>query len=486
MKKVFSRLKLFKELPIINLFFIAIMIPFLRLIIKFNYDNDFWFTINQGRYVLEHGFPIKAINVIHNLDFLYQSWGSGVLFYLVYNYLGNYGIIALLIIVMELTSFFFYKLCYVISEDKRKSLIVTIIVMILYNFYFSVTRPHIFTILNLVIMFYLFESYFKTFEKKYLYFLPVLSLLEINMHGIYFIVLLVIMFPYLLSTFKFKIGNIVSAGCRKREIFITYFFMLLTGLINPYGINTIIYGFSSYSSSSLMNNVIVELLAPNFHKSFGKVIIITILLLYIIYFKSDKKIHFRYYLFLIGTSYLALDGVKSFSLFIVSSGFPLAFMLKNTYKEKKYSKFYCLFHSALACIIIITLCININVNDDINIKKYADYLDNVADKEKTKLYTNFFDGSYMEWRGYLCYIDPRAEVFLKSNNHQEDILKEYFELQYLDFNYQEFLDKYEFDYLLLNKKDDTLYKLLLVKNEKYNIILEDESYALYQRIVENY
>ena len=59
-------------------FGINILIPFFNLVINFVFDNDFWFTINQGRYVIENGFPIKAINSIHDIDFLYQRWVHGI------------------------------------------------------------------------------------------------------------------------------------------------------------------------------------------------------------------------------------------------------------------------------------------------------------------------------------------------------------------------------------------------------------------------
>ena len=66
-----KKLKLFlKKIPCINLFCILALIPILRYVFPFTFDNDFWFTINQGRYILENSFPIKAIGTIHNLDFM--------------------------------------------------------------------------------------------------------------------------------------------------------------------------------------------------------------------------------------------------------------------------------------------------------------------------------------------------------------------------------------------------------------------------------
>ena len=89
----------------------------------------------------------------------------------------------------------------------------------------------------------------------------------------------------------------------------------------------------------------------------------------------------------------------------------------------------------------------------------------------------------MEYMGYKCYIDPRAEVFYKSNNKKEDILVEYVNLGTL-VNPKNFLEKYNFDYLLVSKSDSLYYYL---KNLNYSIIYEvdypdnaSNSYRLYK------
>ena len=151
-KNIIKKLKL-KPIPSYQIVFFIVVVCFLHTI-GFRYDNDFWFTINQGRYVLNEGFPTTTIFSIHTFDFVYQSWGSGVIYYLTYQYLGLYGIIALIEIVSILTCYFFYKLCFLVSNNKRKSLLFTLLALLLY-ISFIVTRPHIFTVLNLVIMLYL-------------------------------------------------------------------------------------------------------------------------------------------------------------------------------------------------------------------------------------------------------------------------------------------------------------------------------------------
>ena len=479
-KRIINKLKL-KPLPSFQIAYLTILMVFFRLL-NFRYDNDFWFTINQGRYVIEHSFPRVAINSIHNIDFLYQSWGTGTLFYLIYNYLGLYGMIFLIICVSLLTLYFFYKLCFLVSNNKRGSIIMTLITSVFYSFYIT-TRPHMFTVLNLVLMLYLLENYIRKDNVKYLYFLPLIALFQINMHGIYFILLLIILTPYLINSFKFNIYNIKSTGYRKKPLFIVFLCMLLVGFINPYGYKTIIYGFSAYQSSSLFNSTILELMALNFHNAIDKVFIITIIVTYVLHFTKLKDRPIRYTLLLLGTSYLAFDALKSFYLFAFCSLFPLALLFKknkNDY-DKTFSKTYHIFHLSVTIILCICSILIIKKPQEVNFVSFIDYLDkNVTNKEEMKLFTDYFDGSYAEYRGYYCYLDPRGEIFLKSNHNEVDIYEEFDKVLRFEINYKDFIDKYKFDYMLVKNKSTMGY---IMKYDSYNYynVLEDDNHTLYKR-----
>ena len=81
-------------------YFILFIIPILFFVMEnFVIDNDFWFTIAEGKYVLKKGFPHTVpFTIYNNLDFIYQSWGTGVIFYLIHKYFGLYALLASIII----------------------------------------------------------------------------------------------------------------------------------------------------------------------------------------------------------------------------------------------------------------------------------------------------------------------------------------------------------------------------------------------------
>ena len=88
------------------------------------------------------------------------------------------------------------------------------------------------------------------------------------------------------------------------------------------------------------------------------------------------------------------------------------------------------------------------------------------------VWTNYDNGDYAEFKGLRPYIDTRAEVYLKANNHQKDILQEYYDLETASISYREFLSRYSFDYILTVKKD-ILYTYLK-EDQNYELILEYE------------
>ena len=95
------------------------------------------------------------------------------------------------------------------------------------------------------------------------------------------------------------------------------------------------------------------------------------------------------------------------------------------------------------------------------------------DKKTLDIYTGYNEGGYLEYRGYKPYIDPRMEVFIKSNNGKADIFQEYYEMYNGDMEKDEFLRRYDFDYLVVREGE----KLYDLPNSKYEKIYErdDES-----------
>ena len=98
------------------------------------------------------------------------------------------------------------------------------------------------------------------------------------------------------------------------------------------------------------------------------------------------------------------------------------------------------------------------------------YLDNHTSKN-SKIFTYFNDGPYLEYYGYSVYIDTRAEVFLKKNNHKEDIFLEYYDVLIGKMDYDKFIQKYQFDYYVVHE-GDLLYQYLI--DNDYKVVYQDK------------
>lgn len=456
-------------------YIILFLIPIL-FFIQYNLriDNDFWFTIKEGEYVINNGFPnVVPFTIYDNLNFIYQSYGAGVIFYFIYKLLGTYGILFFVMFILIIMTYFYYRLCMKVSNNNENiSILVTIITMSLLAINYITTRPQIFTYLNLIIVLYIMELYSNTNNRKYLYILPIISLIQSNIHCMFFFMLIIFMLSYIFNN---------SKEYEIKPILVTMLFMILTGLINPYGINNLLYVFNSYGQN-ILEKTIKELQPLSFSSLFGKIHIFIILIIYILYFKSRKKIPIRYLLLLFGTTYLAFDTLRGVSLFIIGSFFPLVYLYKDipNIDISKYIPKIIKVLITIILFIISLIIIFIPRNYYPDAKEPIDYLVNNYIISDIKLYTSFSDGSYAVYKGIKCSMDPRAEVFLKKNNHKFDIYKEYNDLQSGIIDYNEYLKKYNFTHLLINKKD-YLYNKLEKNSYNYIVIKEYKNYKIYIR-----
>lgn len=466
-------------------YFILFIIPIIFFVMEnFTIDNDFWFTIAEGKYVLKNGFPHTVpFTIYNNLDFIYQSWGTGVIFYLIHKYFGLYGMLFFVIIVLIIITYFYYKLCMLVSnKNKMLSTIVTIITMTLLANTFITTRPQIFTYLNLILVLYIMELYAKTNNKKYLFVLPIISLIQINIHGMFFFMLFIFMLPYIVNAFKFNFKNSNQKKYDLKPIILIMIIMLLTGLINPYGIKNILYVFTSYGQK-ILNETIIELVPLSFSSSYGKFIIFIIFLVYFLYFKS-KNIPIRYYLLLFGTTYLAFDCSRSIALFIIGPLFPLSYLYKDKIPNIDIERFIPLILKNIIVIsfFIVTISSTIFIKRDFypESREPIDYLVKNYNKENIKLYINFNDGSYAVYKEIKVNIDPRAEVYLKKNNHKSDIYDEYTKLGNNEIDYKDYINKYKFTHILVNE-DDPMYNKLKKDSCGYTLIKKINKYNLYAK-----
>ena len=487
MKKIINQYKLWNPSKLATI--VILLMPFLfYFFIDFKIDNDFWFLVNTGKEIVRNGFIVIEPFTIHEgLFFIAQQWLTDIIFYFLYKNFDIYGMYFLVLLVNTLVIFLFYKITYLMSGSRKRALLITAILDLLVVFVrVLTTRPQMFDLIVFSLELLFLELYIKNSKKKYLYFIPLLSLFLINAHASMWLMIFVLMIPYYIEYYwnKYKKKKTFDI----MPLIIVSIVSLVCGLINPYGIEAIKYFFNSYGIKKI-DLLVNEMKQVTLINNVGIIVYMVIAsLLYSFYYnKGNNKI--RHLLLMIGIIFLTLQHYKSFIYLLIICPIILGNNFNNERQVKEVKS------SLLEKIIYVTMIVSLlglvifktNLSDGVDIKEFADYLDKNASYD-IKLFTDYNNGSYMEYRGYKCYIDPRAEVFLKSNNKKEDIYDEYYNLYVDDINIEKFLDKYHFDYLLVDNKLKYLLKELQ-NNSEYEEVLSkknknDEKTYLFKRIKE--
>jgi hypothetical protein len=459
---------------------------FLLLIKGFHLDNDIWFIFNHGRYVLSNGFPyIEPFTIHEGFKFVMQQWLSAVIYYSIYKYLGVIGVFIFTLLINYLITLMLYKLCYLISNNHKLSFIIALAIdFLLTHFGFIVTRPQIITYLVLIIFTYLIEYYIKTGKNKVLLFLPVISILEINLHMSMWWMLIIICLPFICYMLFEKYIKHQKENYSSQLFIITFSIVFLCGFLNPYKLDGVLYLFKSTNNNIV--NFILEMYKPGVFDPnflFCYLIFFMNFVAYLFFYKKYGKINVAYLLLLFGMFLFSLMAIKSLPYFYIFGMYPLAYYFKDLKIKKKIKIPYkeeLIKYAYLAVFMVfitsITFLIDTKYSTKLSnyqyfISKGTDYLISKYDKKDIKAFCSYMTGGYLEYRGIKVYIDPRAEVFYKKMNTKKDVFDEYYELEIKNSNIDDFINKYKFTHLILTK-DDTLYQKF--KSDKYVLDYEEK------------
>lgn len=468
-------------------FFVITILLIICLIFNKEFDNDLWYLLSEGKYIFQNGiYHVDPLSMHSGLEIVVQNWLSATLFYVIYNLFGQIGILTMILITFFFICLLLYKICMLISEQNYfLSLITTFMTSLFLTFFFIVSRPQILSYVVLLSLIYVLELYIKTENKKYLVWIPILSLIEINMHASLWWMIFLFSLPYIIDSFNCPALKL--QGYKKKPLIIALIIAFLVGFINPYGYKAITFIFSSYGDK-FMHLYINELLPFNIR---GDVINIQMFFLFIIIgliyiFFREGKIRIRYLCLFCGTLLLGFMSIKGFSNFILVAIFPLAYFFKDIFPKnilnfisaEKSKKIFQIGTIFLTIVFIGLFIIKINTNLMENkAESSMRIISEVFEPQSAKIYSSFNNGGYVEFMGYKPYIDPRAEVFLKKNNKKEDLFKEFYQLQNNTLNIEKFLKKYEFDALLIDNNDFLYTKLHSI--ESYTLIHKENDFKVY-------
>lgn len=449
-------------------------------------DNDGWFILNNGRYILEHGIPYQnPFTWVEGLDIVLQQWLYSVFMYLVYQWLQVPGIFLVCCFLHFGCMALFCKIAK-LKQIRYKDALVLGSVMFLFSSGFLSIRPTFITILLLLWQVYVLECYRFDGKAWKLWQLLLISLLEINVHAAIWPFHFVMLLPYLVPPIDNIFVTFKSRDYSIKPFAVLIPLMGLIGFLNPYGLDGIKYVFLSYGKE-LKNAGILELTAPTFQET-G--FIFALLLAGIIWWLAlnrKEAIDAPFFYILCGTAIMGTMHLRNMVyayLGILLFSCEVAKHNKQYIKNKIYGNlvFAILLGSiAFLWVGIAAKVVDYKQDDDLYspVKAIA-YLDEHEEKD-VKIFTEFNNGAYFEWSGYRCFVDPRPELYFKKLNHKADVFQEYQELitttepEKIDA----FFDKYQCDYACVSKR--TSLNLYFSMQPGWKPMVDSKEYVLYQK-----
>lgn len=469
-------------------------------------DPDTFFLMTTGRYIVENGI-VPTINpfVIHEgFQIVVQQWLFDVIVYGSYSALGNMGLFLFVSGAYTISLILLYKYFGLFTKNNLAKGLMMLVVGLLYTTY-GVARPTCISLPVMVALLYSLEKYRQTNKRRYLIVLPILSLIEINIHSAMWPMMFVLMMPYVFPLTLIRKGDLKENARkwfeRNKLVILAMLAMFAAGFLNPNGIPGMTYVMNSYGSAT-GGIAIAELLPPNTDTVQGLTIIVSVAFLAIYVYRNKHKfsdedydmqteltrlslmagvlvlacMHYRntWYLYL-GATPVMLEMINNIKIKIKKPKWLTPFrQIELTIMGLALTGFIAYFAFSVSTYSSYT-------SKDNQMAPYAaaDYLDQI-ENEEIQLFTEFNNGAFMEWRGYKVYMDARPELFQAKVNGREDVYSEYGKVHNGKIDYEAFLAKYKFTHLIVT--ENTVFDMYLKLNEKYEAVVDGNGYKLYEYV----
>jgi len=450
--------------------------------------TDFMHLYNSGKEIVETKNLIYYNNdfVLSGYKVVIQQWLYDIFLYL-FAQIGYIGTVIFIFIQEVFLFYSYYKLCRELKCSEIESLVVCLFGLLMFYSYLNL-RPQMITIILLTWSIIFIERSNNTNNTKWLYLLPLLTWVEVNVHSTCVLFHIAILLPYMvpfIRKFNVKI--------KQSNLFIVTLLDIIFMFINPYGIKAITCVFATYNDLTWVGELrthhillyslifLMSIIGLYKFKCLTNVNLYLSMGMFIVFFKSYRNVMF-----------LSLAMVYSYAMIFYNA--KIESMICLILNKLMYNVILVL----CSILLLINFCMsydyfenNSNIVDslmDVNIgcsKPAIDYIkQNEADFKDVKVLTDFDIGAYFIYNDiHKIYMQGKAEVYAKGVNEVENVLVEYRNIFFGRVEKEEFenfLNKYNFDYVCLEY--DYSFIRYLQESEEWVLILNNDFCQLYKRI----
>lgn len=508
-------------------------------------QNDTFYTIKIGEYVLKNGITMQDPFSFHNLSYTYPHWAYDVMIYFIYNIGGHLGIYISTMFFAAILGIIIYFMNDKLTKNKPISFVLTIAaIFLLKNFIAARAQLLTFILFSLEVLF--IENFLDTGKKRYIIGLIIIPIIIANFHvavfPFYFVLYLPYIAEYLISIIfdfekhtKKRIEKIEKAiiKCTNEEkkyilnnklektkqkliknqerknkepykvkvekkkhtkvLIIIMIICIFAGLLTPLKDVPYTYLLKTMKGNSTHN--ISEHLPLTLADNINYAVVLIFFLSILIF--TDTKIRLCDLFMLGGLTVLTFMSRRQESMFIllcipIFNRMITAFL--NKYDKDGIKQMSKIMTTICGIIVTISLVLILSIivygnklkNDYVNEKAYPVQaskwiLDNLNVNE-IKLYNEYNFGSYLLFNKIPVFIDSRADLYLPEFNDGVTIFNDFLTISSLGtFKMEELFNKYDFTHFI-TKSNAKLRVYLDAKPQEYNIIYSDENFYVYERI----
>lgn len=490
-----------------GLFIVTII--FLFIVVSSNYlkvaDNDFFHIAVSGRDILAdwHNLYENHNFVLEGYKTMIQQWLYAIALWKSYELAGFTGVKIFTAVQLILLLYLAYRYFVLNHIGRSFSVFLAFLVPYTMDVYIN-CRPQMISVILFLWQFIIMEKY-KQGNEKIKYLLPVITLLEVNLHMTFIIFHFIFMLPYFVPISRIPVlrkTGILDDSVPFKPFFLPVVLMGLTCFINPYGYKA--YLILLWSGKIVGVNIaemrMLRVISPH-----------TINLMVLagtgIWLMSKKRLQATDFYFFIGT--FVMCAFASRNIIFVACCSIFLIRTAAAYLEEKHDissliaalpkllgKKISSIATFLTCMVVIGVFFEsmfigtyIGKNDNpLQPAKAVDYIKENDDAQNVKLFTDLSSGSYFLFHGIgRVYMEPKTEPYLEQVNGQKDIISEYGRILSESGSsveeIEDFLNEYNFDYLyILSMYDTGKLDMYLALSDEYECVLDirNEECSIYK------
>lgn len=510
-----KKLPLIQRLFVPSVFDLIVSTVFVAMVISSPIIScyDIWWHLKTGDFLLKGIFPTQDIFsfTAFGKPWILHEWGSEVLFALAYKGMGISGLILLKSFVVALMFGLVFNMMLRRNINILVCLAFTLILMIGNAGSWSI-RPHIFTNLFLVMLFYIYIEFRHHKNQKALRFLPLIFLVWINLHGgfiIGFMFLGICIIAEVITVFVQydKEKSLSFDECKRLVLYTIASFAVC--FINPNTYKGVLYPLM-YLGNQMDSHLLSEWNPTTIREDFEFFIIVFFFLIGLLF---NKKKLFLYEIFLmlvfIGFAFSAKRHVSIFTLVAIPIVTPLwqniiffgydrildvaSDRLKQLlqkiseyfnnrsiwfYLMEKQLKYHMIPVLVLICFILLCSFKGEKLNMGLDQSRYP--IEMVEYIKSNNIKGNIFN--QYAWGGFLLWSIPDRKVFIdgRMDVYKKEISDQYLMIIHLKKGWEDVLKKYSIEHVVV-KKDNIISRFLAKVSDEWIISKETDNAYLFSK-----